>query len=143
ADQIVKHWLTSSFHLAWRGVVEVWGPFQLHLVWNRGVSFGLFGSDAGWTRWALVAFSAAVAIGLGVWARRTHRLSTAIAVGLLMGGAIGNLIDRLRNGAVMDFIDATRIYFPWVFNIADSAITVGIIVLLIDSAFPPRGDPRS
>ncbi|MHB8530065.1 MAG: signal peptidase II [Caulobacteraceae bacterium] len=138
ADQLVKRWLWAGFHLADRGVVEVFGPIQLHLVWNRGVSFGLFRDFAPWTRWALAGFSLLVAIGLGLWARRTHRLVIAVAAGLLMGGAVGNLIDRLRLGAVMDYIDASRIHFPWVFNIADSAITGGIILLLAESAIPAR-----
>jgi signal peptidase II len=137
ADQLVKHWLSASFHLADRGAVQVLGPIQLHLVWNRGVSFGLF-RDAAWTRWGLVVFSLAVAIGLAIWVRRSTRLLTAISVGLLMGGAVGNLIDRLRSGAVMDFIDASAMYFPWVFNIADSAITVGIILLLLEGVLPSR-----
>jgi signal peptidase II len=137
ADQAVKHWLMAGFHLADRGAVEVLGPIQLHLVWNRGVSFGLF-RDAAWTRWGLIVFSLAVAVGLAIWVRRAPRPLTAISVGLLMGGAVGNLIDRLRAGAVMDFIDASAMYFPWVFNIADSAITVGIILLLIEGVLPPR-----
>ncbi len=137
ADQAVKHWLTARFHLARKGVVELIGPIQLHLVWNRGVSFGLF-RDAPWTRWALVVFSLVVAIGLAVWAWRMRRLVTALAVGLLIGGAVGNLVDRLRIGAVMDFIDASRLHFPWVFNLADSAITLGIALLLLESVLPGR-----
>ncbi len=137
ADQTAKDWLLWRFHLAQKGVVELVGPIQLHLVWNRGVSFGLF-RDAPWTRWALVAFSLVVAVGLAAWAWRMSRLVTALAVGLLIGGAVGNLIDRLRLGAVMDFIDASRMHFPWVFNVADSAITLGITLLLLESVLPSR-----
>ncbi len=140
ADQLVKHWLVTPFHLADRGAVELIGPIQLHLVWNRGVSFGLL-REAPWTRWALIAFSLVVAIGLAIWARRGQRILTALAAGLLMGGALGNLIDRLRLGAVMDFIDASRMYFPWVFNLADAAITTGIVLLLIESLVPSRRTP--
>jgi signal peptidase II len=102
------------------------------------VSFGFLTLDAGWTRWALSAFSIAVAAGLAVWARRVERPLLAIAVGLIMGGAVGNVVDRVRFGAVTDFIDFSELYFPWVFNLADSAITVGVALLLWDSLVTPR-----
>ncbi|HEV2364249.1 MAG TPA: signal peptidase II [Caulobacteraceae bacterium] len=142
ADQATKFWLGSVYHLGERGVAPLLGPIRLHLIWNQGVSFGFFQDYASWTRWALASFSLAVAIGLAFWARHAKRTLLGIAAGLLMGGALGNLIDRLRDGAVMDFIDATRLHFPWVFNIADSAITVGVILLLLDSAVAPGEDRR-
>jgi signal peptidase II len=69
---------------------------------------------------------------LAVWVRATERPLFAVAVGLVMGGAVGNVIDRIRFGAVTDFIDASALHFPWIFNIADSAITIGICLLLLD-----------
>ena len=75
-----------------------------------------------------------MAVALAVWARRTVRALPALALGLIMGGAVGNALDRVRLGAVVDFIDVSGIgVFPWVFNVADSAITVGVALLLLDS----------
>lgn len=133
ADQLVKQWILYGFQLPVLGSVQVLGPFHLTMVWNQGVSFGLFRGEAEWVRWALAAFSLGVAGFLAIWARSVDRLMLGVAIGLVMGGAIGNLIDRVRFGAVADFLDFKALHFPWVFNIADSAITVGVILLLLDS----------
>jgi len=146
ADQLIKLWILYGLDLPRLGSVHVFGPFNLTMVWNQGVSFGLFRGEADWVRWALAAFSLVVAIVLGVWARRVDRPLLGLAIGLVMGGAIGNLIDRVRLGAVADFIDFQsllfpggfefiwgRSIFPWVFNVADSAISIGVVLLLIDS----------
>ena len=132
-DQLSKHWVLNILDLPARASVHVGGPFSLTMVWNRGVSFGLFKAEVDLVRWALVAFSLAVAAFLAVWARKIERPLLALAVGLVMGGAVGNAIDRARFGAVADFLDFKALYFPWVFNVADSAITVGVILLLLDS----------
>ena len=134
ADQLSKQWILYAFQLPVLGSVQVWGPVHLTMVWNQGVSFGLFRGEAEWVRWALAAFSLGVAGFLAVWARRVERPLLGAAIGLVMGGAIGNLVDRVRFGAVADFIDLKALYFPWVFNVADSAITIGVILLLLDSA---------
>lgn len=122
--------------------VELLPVLSLSMVWNRGVSFGLFqAEDSG--RWILAAFSLAVAIALVVWARKAERPLLAAALGLVIGGAIGNLIDRVRLGAVADFIDVSGLgFFPWVFNIADSAISVGVALLVLDSLLPQRKPGR-
>ena len=138
-DQLSKWWVLSVHRLPERISTEVLPVFSLTMVWNRGVSFGLFQAED-WGRWLLAGFSAVVAIALAVWARKVERRLTALALGLVIGGAIGNLIDRVRFGAVADFLDFTRLGFPWVFNVADSAITVGVIVLLLDSLLTP--DPK-
>jgi len=132
ADQAVKAWILSGLNLPALGSLEVAGPFYLTMVWNRGVSFGFLQAQHDLVRWALAAFSIAVSIVLAVWVRRTERPLFAIAVGLVMGGAVGNVIDRIRFSAVADFLDFTRLYFPWVFNVADSAITVGVTLMIID-----------
>ena len=131
-DQASKHWILHVFELPLRVTVPVAGPFHLTMVWNRGVSFGLLRADADLTRWALAAFSIIVAIFLAVWVRRSTRALSATALGLVIGGAIGNVVDRIRFGAVADFIDVSRLWFPWIFNVADAAITVGIALLLLD-----------
>jgi signal peptidase II len=141
ADQAAKAWIVGGLRLIPGLSLDVWGPLRLTLVQNRGVSFGLFQSDAPWTRWALAGFSLAVAAALAVWARRAERPLTGFCVGLIMGGAVGNLIDRVRSGSVVDFVDVQRLYFPWVFNVADSAITVGIVLLLAESLLSPRSAP--
>ncbi len=131
-DQLSKHWILFVYDLPTRVSEQVVGPFYLTMVWNQGVSFGLLRADQDLGRWLLVAFSVLVAIALAIWARRGDRTLMALALGLVMGGAIGNAIDRARFGAVVDFIDVSRLYFPWVFNIADAAISVGVVLLLLD-----------
>ena len=138
-DQAVKHWILYVYELPSRLSVEVAGPFHLTFVMNRGVSFGLFRADQDVVRWVLTGFSFAVAAVLVVWARRVGRPLIAGALGLIIGGAVGNAIDRIRFGAVVDFLDFSQAMFPWVFNVADSAITVGVVLLLLDSL---RGDAR-
>ncbi|HZZ34164.1 MAG TPA: signal peptidase II [Caulobacteraceae bacterium] len=137
-DQLSKHWVLDVFRLPERGTVDVAGPFRLTFVPNVGVSFGFFGDGAEWVRWALSAFSLAVAIGLAVWARRLDRPLVGLSVGLVMGGAIGNLIDRVRFGWVVDFVDFQALRFPWVFNLADSAISVGVALLVLESLLSPK-----
>ena len=132
-DQLSKLWVLNVFDLPSKGSVHVGGPFSLTMVWNRGVSFGLLRAEQDFTRWALVAFSLVVAAFLAVWARKIEKPLLAVAVGLVMGGAVGNAIDRARFSAVADFLDFKALYFPWVFNVADSAITVGVVLLLLDS----------
>ncbi len=125
------------------GSIDVLGPLRLTLVANRGISFGLFQSDAGLGRLALILFSVAVAVGLAAWVRRASRPLLAAAVGLIIGGALGNVADRVRIGHVVDFIDVQRLGFPWVFNIADSAINIGVALLLLESLFAPKAPPSS
>lgn len=131
-DQASKFWILHVFQLPLKVTTPVAGPLHLTMVWNRGVSFGLLRADADLTRWALVAFSIIVSVFLAIWVRKATRPLAAVALGLVMGGAIGNVIDRSRFGAVADFIDVSRLWFPWIFNLADAAITVGIVLLLLD-----------
>jgi len=106
-------------------------------VLNTGVSFGLFGGGAG--RWILSAFSVLVAIALAVWATRSDRKLMTAAIGLVMGGALGNVFDRIRFGGVVDFLDFSGTgLFPWIFNIADAGITVGVVLLILDSFLSER-----
>lgn len=135
-DQASKHWILAVFDLPARVSVEVAGPLYLTMVWNEGVSFGLLRANHDLVRWALVGFSLVVSVILAVWVWRTRAALTLTALGLVIGGAVGNAIDRARFGAVADFIDVSRLYFPWVFNVADSAITVGILLLLFDGLRP-------
>jgi signal peptidase II len=133
ADQLVKSWILYGLNLPTLVSTPFFGPLHLSMVWNAGVSFGFLRADHDVVRWLLVAFSVIVALLLAGWARRSERALSAAGLGLVMGGAIGNAIDRARFGAVVDFVDVTRLFFPWVFNIADSAITIGVVLLLLDS----------
>lgn len=132
ADQAVKTWVLDVLRLQEGQTIEVLGPIHLTGVWNAGVSFGFLQAQHDLVRWLLAAFSIVVSIFLAAWVRGSQRPLFAVAVGLLMGGAIGNVIDRIRIGAVADFIDLSRLYFPWIFNVADSAISIGICLLLLD-----------
>jgi signal peptidase II len=137
-DQLTKAWIVSGLDLREIGRVNVLPPI-LNFTWveNRGVSFGLFGDGS--ARWMLSLFSIVVAGILGWWALRADRRLLITAIGLVMGGAVGNVIDRIRFGFVVDFIDFSGTgFFPWVFNIADSAITVGVILLILDSLLSER-----
>lgn len=137
-DQITKAWILNGLDLMEVGRVEVWPPiFNFSFVLNDGVSFGLFGGGA--ARWALSVFSIVVALALAWWATRADRKLLTFAIGLVMGGAIGNVIDRIRFGGVVDFLDFSGTgLFPWIFNIADSAITIGVILLILDSLIADR-----
>jgi signal peptidase II len=133
-DQVAKYWILAGLNLPLRMTMKLMGPFYLTMVWNPGVSFigGFFQAHKEVVRWLLAAFSISVAIFLTVWVRKAVRPLFALSIGLVIGGAIGNVIDRIRFGAVVDFIDVSRLHFPWVFNVADSAITIGICLLLVD-----------
>jgi signal peptidase II len=138
ADQAVKLWLLFGFDLGARGAVHL-GPFiDLVLVWNTGISYGLFPQVGPLGQWALLGIKAVAVVLLWVWlAHATSRLS-ALALGLIIGGAIGNAIDRAAYGAVADFvlfhIDTSGWTFRWyVFNLADVGIVAGVIGLLYES----------
>lgn len=115
--------------------VELSPIFDLRMVWNRGVSFGLLRADNDFGRWALVALMLVIAGIFASWLRSAERKLAATALGLVIGGALGNVVDRIRFGAVADFFDFSGLWFPWVFNVADAAITVGAALLAIDMIF--------
>ena len=133
-DQLSKYWILAVLRLPEYATHDVLWPLQFTRIWNQGVSFGLLQASQDLVRWGLVMFSTAVAALLVGWARSQARLLPALGLGLVIGGALGNAIDRARFGAVVDFIDVQRLgFFPWIFNIADSGITIGVILLLLDS----------
>ncbi len=110
------------------------GFFRLVVVYNQGVSFGLLGGDRPLPAWLLSGVAVAGCIGLFIWLRRTDRALTGWGIGLVMGGAIGNVIDRARWGGLFDFADFHVGQWHWpAFNVADSAIVVGVGLMLIDS----------
>ncbi|MEC9268273.1 MAG: signal peptidase II [Pseudomonadota bacterium] len=136
ADQISKPWILSVFEGGARPV-EVTSFFNLVLVYNRGVSFGLFSNDS--TSGPFILAGLAVAIALGIWwflLRKVGARLMAIACGLIIGGAFGNALDRLLYGGVVDFLDFHVAGYHWpAFNIADCAIVVGAVLIAADGLF--------
>ncbi len=137
-DQASKLWLLDVFDLAHRGTVRVTPFFDLVLAWNIGISFGWFQNDGSAAQIALMAVKAAAVIALAVWMARSRTMMATVALGLIIGGAIGNAIDRFVYGAVVDFalfhVQIGGNTFNWyVFNLADVAIVAGVVALLYDS----------
>ena len=114
------------------GHIDISPFFDLRMVWNLGISFGLFRAETEIVRWLLVLVAFAIAGFFGWWLLSASRRLTAIALGLVVGGALGNVIDRIRFGAVADFLDFNGLWFPWVFNVADAGISVGAVLLAAD-----------
>lgn len=142
-DQASKLWLYFGTDLV---MTQPWrlAPFaDFVVVWNRGVSYGLFQQEGGLGRWLLVGVSLAAAIGLSVWMARAGSRLLAVALGLIVGGALGNAIDRAAYGAVFDFVHLHAGTWSWyVFNVADAAIVAGVIGLILDSLRPAGRNPR-
>jgi signal peptidase II len=137
ADQATKLWVLHGLRLA-EGPVRVTPFMDFVLVWNRGISYGLLQQE-GLGRWLLVAVTVGASVALGIWLIRSERGLVALAVGGILGGALGNLVDRVAYGAVVDFVHLHYGNFSWyVFNIADAAIVIGVIALLADGLLAPR-----
>ena len=134
-DQITKWWVVFTLMQPPR-LIEVTPFFNLVMGWNYGVSFGMLNGAPGLSKWLLPLVTLAITAGMVFWLIREHRRWTVIGLGLIIGGAVGNLIDRLRFGAVADFLDVHAFGYHWpAFNAADSAITVGAIVIILESLF--------
>jgi signal peptidase II len=121
-------------------IIPVTPFFNLVLIWNRGVSFGFLGQESSdWLPWLLTALALAIMTVLAWWLREAANRLMVLALGLVIGGAFGNIIDRLRFGAVVDFLDFYIAEFHWpAFNVADSAITAGAALILYDALFVSR-----
>jgi signal peptidase II len=141
SDQASKLWLFFVADIARTQPIRVTPFFELILVWNRGISYGLFQQHSELGRWLLIVFSLIAAVGLSIWAWRSGERLLALALGLIAGGALGNVVDRLLYGAVLDFAHLFWGGFSWyVFNIADAAIVAGVALLLYDSVRSRGGD---
>jgi signal peptidase II len=149
-DQASKLWLLNAFDLANRGIVRVTPFLDFVLTWNTGISYGLFPQESDLGRYVLLALKAMAVLILWGWLARAELRLTALALGLIIGGALGNAIDRLLYGAVADFvlfhITTASFSFVWyVFNLADAAIVAGVIGLLYEYLRPApqkRPDPH-
>ncbi len=134
ADQATKLYTLFVFDLPVREPVRLTPFLDLMVVWNRGISYGLFQQNSDLGRWVLIVVSILAAIGLSFWISRAAGRVLALSLGLIVGGALGNVIDRLAYGAVFDFIQFHIGSWSWyVFNVADAAIVAGVLGLLYDS----------
>ena len=137
-DQASKLWLLRVFDIGRRGVVKVTPFFDLVLTWNTGISYGWFQNESAAGQAILLAVKAVAVIILAVWMARSRTLIATVSLGLIIGGAIGNAVDRFAYGAVVDFalfhVQIGGNTFNWyVFNLADVAIVAGVAALLYDS----------
>ena len=143
-DQLTKWVVTYPLELQARGEIKLVRVFDLRWVENRGVSMGFLTADGELGRWLLVALTAAIAIGVAVWLWRERNRQDAIALSLVLGGALGNILDRIRFGYVVDFADLH--FGEWrpflIFNVGDAAITIGVLLLLFRALLTRERKPR-
>ena len=136
ADQAHKAWMLYVYDIGAKGAVALAPFFDLVLVWNQGISYGLLPQESAIGRWGLILFAFGASLALAVWLARLTSPLAAAAIGLIIGGAVGNAIDRIVYGAVADFFSFRAFGFEWyVFNIADTAIVAGVVGLLYESLF--------
>lgn len=130
-DQLSKYWLSHTMQEG--EVIAICPGFNLRLAFNRGAAFSLLGQSSGWQQWLFGLIALFVSIGIIIWLYRTprHHYVQAIALALILGGAVGNLFDRIVHGYVIDFLEIYFKQWYWpAFNIADSAVVVGVILLI-------------
>ncbi len=143
ADQASKLWILEGLRLPQLGRVDLLPVLSFTMVWNPGVTFGLFRADGAWGPLLLVGVAVAIVAALAVWLRRAESTLVAVSLGAIAGGAVGNVIDRLRFGAVVDFIHLHAGGWSWyVFNVADAAIVCGVGALVLDGLLPARRATR-
>lgn len=141
ADQLSK-WAILGLFVEGPRVIEVTSFFNIVLAWNRGISFGMFGASGEAGRWVLVGLAIVISAFLAVWLMKADTRFTALGLALIIGGAVGNVIDRARFGAVIDFLDFYAWGYHWpAFNVADSAIVVGAAALILESLFSGQETP--
>lgn len=143
-DRLSKWWIMEVVELPKIQMVQILPIFNLQWVENRGVSFGLLSADGDLGRWLLVGLTILIAIGLGIWLKRVQTALLAVAIGLVIGGAIGNIYDRTVFGYVADFLQFHLGDWSFaVFNVADSCITIGALLLIWDTFFGPGAKKQS
>ena len=136
-DQVSK-WAILAAVMPPPGGIPITGFFNIVLTYNTGVSFGLFQGEAAWQPYFLIAVNLAVSAGLLIWLRKQDGRLLAWAVGLVVGGAVGNAIDRFHQPGVVDFLDFHLAGWHWpAFNVADSAIVCGVLLIVADGLFQP------
>jgi signal peptidase II len=143
-DQVTKLWILATFKEY--EVVVIWPVFNLTLVYNKGAAFSFLANAGGWQLYFFIILALVLSVVMTVWLARLqrHEKFTAWGLGLIIGGAVGNLIDRLLYGKVVDFLQWHWGDYYWPsFNVADSAITIGVCLMLVDAFRPPRTDHQS
>lgn len=142
ADQVSKWWIVYRLDLPALGTIDLLPFLNFTMVWNKGISMGLpVGEALG--KWGIVTLTAGISLWLLNWIRTAERKLEAVALSIVLGGAVGNIIDRFIHGAVVDFIHLhAGGYDFYVFNLADSAVTVGVILLLIDGLRDDAKGPK-
>ena len=134
-DQATKWWIVNEVMNPPR-VIPVLPSFNLVMGWNRGVSFGIFDTASPPNQWLLIGLALIIVTVLLIWLKRADSRLISVALGLIVGGALGNVMDRIHYGAVADFLDFYVGDFHWpAFNVADVGITIGVIVLVLESYF--------
>lgn len=145
-DQLVKYWVTGPLGIAREGdVMEILPFFDLRYLENRGISMGMLTASSDTARWALVALTGGIAIVVTVWMMRERRLGEIIPLALILGGALGNIRDRVQFGYVIDYADLHfgdfRPFF--IFNLADAAISIGVAIMLARALFVRDNPPET
>jgi signal peptidase II len=136
ADQAHKAWMLYVYDIGAKSPVVLTPFFDLVLVWNQGISYGLLPQEGALGRFGLILFAIAASLALAIWLARLASKLAAASIGLIIGGAVGNAIDRIAYGAVADFFSFHALGFEWyVFNVADTAIVAGVLGLLYESLF--------
>ena len=144
AEQISKWWITGPLQLQTVRQIELLPIFRFTWTENYGISLGLFQATSDALRWALVAITSAIAIGVAVWIGREKERGDQLALGMVLGGALGNILDRIRFGYVVDFADlhfgGFRPFF--IFNVADAAISIGVAILILRAFIAWLGESK-
>ena len=142
-EQITKWIVLGPLDLRNVGLIELLPIFDLRYTENHGISLGLFQATSDAMRWVLVALTSAIAVGVGWWITREEKPGDQIALGMVLGGALGNILDRVRHGYVVDFADLHFGEFRpfFIFNVADAAISIGVAILLL-RAFLVKERPK-
>ncbi|SLN19619.1 Lipoprotein signal peptidase [Roseovarius litorisediminis] len=134
-DQATKYWAVHAMNLAFRGQIDLWPPyFNLRMAWNYGINFGLLAQDGPMTRWILIAVALLISGFVLWWVHRDPAgWPQKVAAGMLVGGALGNVVDRVVYGAVADFINMSccGINNPFSFNVADIAVFAGALGMIV------------
>lgn len=140
-DQLTKWIMLDQIGIAHRPPIEITGFFNLVMVWNYGISFGMFSGYN--VPLILIVVTGAISLVLLFWLMRNRDRATALGISLVLGGALGNIVDRVRFGAVADFLDFHLAGYHWpAFNVADATIFIGVVVLCIQSMMSPHKKPE-
>lgn len=133
-DQITKYLVVFYMNLIERGQMSVWPGFiHFHMAWNSGINFGLFSNNGLAARWILIVIALGICGVVTYWMRRETRSIALISAGMVIGGALGNVVDRILYGSVADFLNITccGLHNPFAFNVADIAIFAGLLGLIL------------